>query len=206
MWNLCQYAGLHLAAHAASSSSYSHPDVVMRRALLLLVVGGCVSSNTPPEESTPRQAAIFQSRETGTILAEAPRSVSIDVPALPAAVWVAVKKTYADFEVPLAVENPAAHQLGNSNFYKMRQLAGKPMVDFVDCGSGMTGPKASEYRIYISLLTDVTTDGKGGTLVHTTFVPMGQDMSGSSTDRIPCGTSGRFEQYFLDHVKSLLGK
>ncbi|MDB4877130.1 MAG: hypothetical protein JWM41_3576 [Gemmatimonadetes bacterium] len=178
----------------------------MRRALLLLAVGGCVSANTPAEETTPRQAAIYQSRETGTLLAEAPRSVAITIAAPPAAVWVAVKKVYSDFEIPVTVENMPAHQLGNANFYKSRELGGRPMGDFVDCGSGMTGPKASSYRIYISLLTEVSTDGKGGTDVHTTFVPMGQDMSGNSTDRIPCGSSGRFEQYFLDHVKSTLGK
>jgi len=82
----------------------------------------------------------------------------------------------------------------------------QPMAQLVDCGSGMTGPKASTYRIYISLLTSISTDGKGGTTVQTTFVPMGQDVSGGSSDRIPCGSTGRFEQVFLDKVKATLGK
>ena len=80
------------------------------------------------------------------------------------------------------------------------------MTTFVDCGTGMTGPKASSYRIYISLLTDVQTDGKGGTKIQTTFVPIGQDVSGGSTDRLPCGTTGAFENFFLTRVKATLGK
>jgi len=70
----------------------------------------------------------------------------------------------------------------------------------------MTGAKAATYRIYISLLSDVIPDGNGGTKVQVTFVPMGQDVTGGSTDRIPCGTTGRLEQLLLDRVTALVRK
>ena len=77
------------------------------------------------------------------------------------------------------------------------------MTQFVDCGSGMDGPKSATYRIYISLLTDRRRRRpKGGTKVQTTFVPMGQDVAGGSTDRIPCGSTGRFEALVLDQIKA----
>jgi hypothetical protein len=180
----------------------------MRRAFLLLLLCGCASGGATSEtsNSTPKQAAIFSSPETGLLLAERPRASVMTIAAAPASVWLAVKKVYADWDIPLSVENPSVHQIGNQNFYKSRQIGGKPMTDFVDCGSGMTGAKAATYRIYISLLTDVMTDGKGGTTVQVTFVPMGQDVGGGSSDRIPCGTTGRLEQYMLDQVKASLGK
>jgi len=175
----------------------------MRRLLLLCALCGCASSGTPVIESaTPKQATIYQG-EGGTILAERPRAAVATIAAPPATVWLATKKVYADLDVPLTIENPSAHQMGNQNFFKSRQFAGEPMASLVDCGSGMTGPKASTYRIYMSLLTDVVTDGKGGTTIQTTFVPMGQDISGGSTDRIPCGTTGRLEQLFLARVKAV---
>jgi hypothetical protein len=178
----------------------------MRRLLLLCALSGCASSGTPVVESTtPKQATIYQG-EGGTILADRPRAAVATIAAAPATVWIAAKKVYADLDIPISVENPSAHQLGNQNFFKTRQLAGEPMAQLVDCGSGMTGPKASTYRIYISLLTDIVTDGKGGTTIQTTFVPMGQDISGGSTDRIPCGSTGRLEQLFLDRVKAAVGK
>lgn len=180
----------------------------MRRGLLLLLLCGCASAGTSSESSnsTPKQAAIFSSPETGLLLAERPRASSATIAAAPAAVWFAVKKVYADWEIPVTVENPSTHQIGNQNFYKSRQIAGKSMTDFVDCGSGMTGAKAAMYRIYISLLTDVMADGQGGTKIQVTFVPMGQDVAGGSSDRIPCGTTGRLEQLLIDQAKASLGK
>lgn len=177
----------------------------MRRAVLLLLVAGCASGGPPPEESVTRQPVIFTSPETGTLLGEKPRAAQMTFAAEPAAVWFAVKKAYLDLDIPVPVENTAGRQIGNPNFYKMRQIGGRPMTDFVDCGMGITGPKAASYRIYISMLTMVIPDGKGGTNVQTTFVPSGLDMSGTSSDRITCGTTGRFEQFFLQRVNANLG-
>jgi hypothetical protein len=177
----------------------------MRRALLFVALAGCASAGNVPDETTPRQAAIFQSPETGVLMADRPRAATAEIAATPEAVWYAVKRAYLDFDVPVTVDNPTAHQIGNSNFFKMHSFGGHPMAELVDCGNGMTGPKAATYRIYISLLTLVTPDGKGGTTLLTTFVPMGQDISGNSSDRIPCGTTGRLEQYFIQKVKASLG-
>src|SRR5689334_16775969 len=175
----------------------------MRRVVLLLLLGGCASAGTPGEDVTQRQPVIYSGdKTTATIVGEKPRASVMSLTATPAAVWMAVKQTYASIEVPLSIENPSAHQLGNSNFYKARNFAGEPMTQFVDCGSGMTGPKAASYRIYMSLLTEVTSDGNGGTVVQTTFVPMGQDVSQGSADRIPCATTGRLEHLVLDRIKT----
>lgn len=179
----------------------------MRRTFLLLALCGCASAGGPSfEESTAKQATIYSGPETGILLAERPRAVGTTIAATPISVWLAAKKVYTDFEIPLVVENPGTHQMGNANFYKSRSLGGRPMTEFVDCGAGMTGPKAATYRIYISLLTEIMSDGQGGTKIQTTFVPVGQDMSGNSTDRIPCGTTGRFEAFFLEKVKANIGK
>lgn len=177
----------------------------MRRFLILAALCGCASAGTTAEDTTPKQAAIFSS-EQGTLFAERPRASVATLASPPAAVWLAAKKVFADLDVPLIVENTSTHQMGNPNFYKSRTFGGQPMAQLVDCGSGMTGPKASTYRIYISLLTSIATDGKGGTTVQTTFVPMGQDISAGSADRIPCGSTGRFEQNFLDRIKATVVK
>jgi hypothetical protein len=181
----------------------------MRRIIILSLIGAaaCASGGASgASETTPRQAAIYQSRETGTLLGDQPHAAVTNIAAPPAAVWLAVKKVYGDLDIPITVENPSARQIGNANFVKSRSLGGQPMTNWVDCGSGMTGPKAISYRIYASLLTDVIPDGSGGTKLQTTFVPTGQDVEGGSSDRIPCGTTGRFEQTVLDKVKLAMGK
>jgi hypothetical protein len=177
----------------------------MRRFILLCALGGCASAGTTSENTTAKQAAIF-SGDAGTIFAERPRAAIVTIAAPPATVWLAAKKVFADLDVPLVVENTSTHQMGNPNFFKSRQFGGEPMAQLVDCGSGMTGPKAATYRIYMSLLTSIATDGKGATTVQTTFVPMGQDVSGGSSDRIPCGTSGRLESLFAERIRVIVGK
>jgi hypothetical protein len=193
-----------MAARAPCCGTLFRTDS-MRPAVLLVFLTACASAGNSSEEPAGHQAAIFSSPQTATILADAPRAASISIARPPAAVWLAAKKTYADLDIPLAVENPATHQMGNADFYKSRQFGGQPMAQFVDCGSGMTGPKASTYRIYMSLLTMIMTDGSGGTTVRTTFVPMGQDMTGGSSDRIVCGTTGRLELMVLDRIKTNAG-
>lgn len=179
----------------------------MRRGLLALIVttAACASSGSTPE--VPQRAApIFTSSETGTLMGSTPHSAVIDVQSPPAAVWLAVKKAYADWGVPLNVENPSTRQIGNSQFARSRQFAGFQMTELVDCGSGPEGAKAASYRIYMSLLTFVLPDNKGGTTVQTTFAPAGQDVTGTSNDRIQCGSTGRLEQAMVDAVKANLGK
>src|SRR6266567_7498639 len=97
--------------------------------------------------------------------------------------------------VDVTVDNPAAHQLGNQSFFKSRTLGSHRMSEFVDCGQSMTGPKADSYRIYMTLLTTIDSDGSGGTKMETTFFPLGQDIAGGSTDRMPCGSTGHLEAW-----------
>lgn len=178
----------------------------MRLTLVLLLATGCATAGTMEGSDATAKAQPILTSDAGTLSAEKPRAIGGDLPNDPGTVWVAVQKVYADLEIPIATANPASRQIGNNSFYRTRQFAGEQMATLVDCGSGMTGPKAASYRIYMSVLTDVLPDGKGGTRVQTTFVSTGQDMSGSSSDRIPCASSGRLEGKILDRVKAALVK
>ena len=178
----------------------------MRRAFLLLLACGCASAGTPSGETIAKRPTILVDPQAGMIMGEQPRGESATIAAPPMAVWAAAKKVYANLGVRLTIENPATHQLGNPNFYAIRQFAGQPMTKLVDCGNGMTGAKAASYRIYMSLVTTIETDGGSGSRVNTIFVPMGQDVSEGSTDRITCGSKGALEQIVLDQITAAAAK
>lgn len=115
--------------------------------------------------------------------------------------WHGARHAYIEFDIPLMVDNPAAHQMGNQEFHRTRRFAERSMTELLECGATITGPNAASYRIYMSLLTAVTPDGKGGSIVSALFSAYARDMaSGNSGTRIPCGTTGRFEKQFLDRV------
>lgn len=182
----------------------------MRRLLLVVALAGCAS---PPSTGTATliQPTVLVGGGTvegsgvQSLYGDQPRASAANLPAAPAAVWLAVKKVYVALGIPLTVENMAAHQLGNANFYKSHQMAGVPMTELVSCGNDQTGPRASSYRIYMSLLTTVTADDKGGTRLETTFVPMAENIAEGASDRIPCGTTGRLEQIVIENVKKQVG-
>jgi len=181
--------------------------VTVRYIMLVLLACGCASSGNTAESVTQKPPTIYAGDQTtATIIGEKPRASMAPIAVAPAAVWMAAKQVYASIDVPLGIENAAAHVMGNQNFYKARQMAGQPMTQFVDCGSGMTGQKAASYRIYMSLMTDISADGKGGTLVQTTFTALGQDVTEGSSDRIPCGTTGRLESLMLERIKEAVAK
>ncbi len=174
----------------------------MRRVALLLFLAACASGNSG-ETYTPKQATIYAGdASTARLDADKPRASMMNIAAPVTAVWAAAKQAYASLGIPVTFENPSGHQMGNQNFYKSREMGGESMTLFVDCGSGMIGAKAASYRIYMSLLTDIRADDKGGTLVQMTFSALGQDLSGDSSDRIPCGTTGHLEQTLLDRTKA----
>jgi hypothetical protein len=177
----------------------------MRRIALLILVCGCASSGNSGEAYTPKPPVIYAGDQSNARLeADRPHASMATFAAPPAAVWTAVKQVYTSLEIPVGIENPTAHTIGNQNFYKSRTMGGETMTAFVDCGQGMTGAKAASYRIYMSLITNVSGDPKGGTLVQVTFSALGQDVTEGSTDRIPCGTTGHLEQLVLDRTKAAI--
>ena len=155
-------------------------------------------------DAAPQQSTVFTS-EAGTMMSEAVRASSAEITAPPEAVWLAVQKVYKDLDIPLTVDNPAAHQLGNNDFFKTRQIGGERMSSYIDCGSGVTGPKADTWRIVMSLLTDVLPTANGTTL-KVTFKASGKDMTAGSSFLVPCGNNGRLESSVIARVKAALGK
>ncbi|HEY2164567.1 MAG TPA: hypothetical protein VGH04_11275, partial [Gemmatimonadaceae bacterium] len=132
----------------------------MRRVGLLLLICGCASSGNSGEAYTPKAPVIYGGDQSNARLeAERPHPSSATLAVPPAVVWTAVKQVYTSLEIPVGIDNQAAHTIGNQNFYKSRTMGGEPMTTFVDCGQGMTGAKAASYRIYMSLITNVSGDG-----------------------------------------------
>lgn len=170
-------------------------------------LAGCASTAASATNAQARQATIFSDPNVPTIYADAPRRTTRSLAIPVAAARTAVQQAFADFSIPLTMSNPAAGQLGNGDFYRTGKFLGRPMVELVSCGGGITGPNAATYRIFMSLIVTLKDDAKGGTLVALTFTSTARDVSGGATaDRLPCGSTGRAEALFLDRVAALAVK
>ena len=175
-----------------------------RRLLILASICACAprTSETPALTATP--PTILTTNRI--IEGDRPRSSVTTIAVPPATVWAAAKKVYQALGIEVAIEDPATHRIGNQSFWKIGRLAGRRLSEFVDCGTSMTGRKADSYRIYMSVLTLINPDGLGGTKVETLFLPVGQDVAGGSTDRVPCGSTGELETTINESIRATLGK
>ena len=180
----------------------------MRRSCVLLLVAanaGCASSGSPgPDVSLPSQRTVAvddQQVYRTTVLANA----KVLVPAAPSRTFDAVKAVYEELGIPPGTHDPATGRFGNTSFWKQRRLANDAISSFLNCGESFTGPVANNYRIYMSLISMVRPDGKGGSELETAFSAQAQNMEGSSGDRISCGSTGRLEERIRKGVLLKIG-
>jgi hypothetical protein len=129
----------------------------------------------------------------------------VPIPMPPGRVFEAVKAVYEELGVPPGTHDPATGRFGNTDFWKQRRMGNESLSTFLDCGEGLTGPVATNYRIYMSLQSVVRPDGKGGSELETAFSAQAQNMEGSSGDRIACGSTGRLEERIRRGVLLKLG-
>lgn len=186
-----------------------------RRALGRLVMGGgarlllagaltaCASGGTVIEDAARQPTTIFQGPEAPTMYSDAPRAVTGEIPRSLAVVRAAVRQTFVDYSIPVTTD-VAGGPFGNQDFYRSRQFMGRPMTELVSCGSGITGPNAASYRIFMSLVVTTKATPDGGTAVGVTFQATARDLQqGTSNDRLPCASSGRIEQLLLERITLL---
>jgi hypothetical protein len=183
------------------------PKVVMRSCaivFLILSTASCASSSSTPNVSTPTQrtVAVDDARVYRTTVAA---NSKVPIPAAPNRTFDAVKVVYEELGVPPGTNDAASGRFGNTDFWKSRRFANEPMSSFLSCGESFTGPVANNYRIYISLMSQVRPDGKGGSELETAFSALAQNMEGSSGDRIPCGSTGKLEERIRKAVLLRIG-
>ena len=175
------------------------------RLLILIVSSAACSSNPSPDVGLPTERTVAvddQSVYRTTVLPNAKAAV----PAAPNRVFDATKLVYDELGVPPKMHDPATGRIGNTDFWKQRRLGNEPLSSYLNCGDSFSGPAANSYRIYISLLSMVRPDGKGGSELETAFSAQAQNMEGSSADRISCGSTGRLEERIRKTVLLKVGE
>lgn len=178
----------------------------MRRFLVLALMG-CASgtgSTAGPADSRP-------SIEERTVLTDDrlyrstvdSRTVRTLVPAPREKVWAAVEVAYNQLGIDVKTMNPNTGELGNIAHVAQRQLAGKPLSNFLNCGTDViSGPIANTHRIQLSLLTTLSPDSSG-TYIESRLAATARKI-GTSNDPLPCSTTGRLEQQLNQKVLALL--
>ena len=180
----------------------------MRSACLFVSLAGavaCASSGSPGPDLTPAGQRTVAVDDQQVYRTSVPVNAKVPIPAAPSRVFDVLKSVYEDLGVPPGTNDPATGRIGNSDFWKARRFANEPISAFLSCGETFTGSAANNYRIYMSLVSIVRPDGKGASELETAFSAQAQNMEGTSSDRIACGSTGKLEERIRKTVLVKLG-
>jgi hypothetical protein len=120
-------------------------------------------------------------------------------------VWTALEGAYRALGIPVVLNDPRNHHIGNTNFFRSRRMDGQPLSRYADCGNSPEGPRADNSRVYFSMVTSLTIVDSTHTRLNTSVSPVAVDLSGEDNDRVTCGTTGELEKLLYSTVNRELG-
>jgi hypothetical protein len=175
-------------------------------AVLFLTVSACASSGakTDSEISRPTERIVASDRQ-GVIRSSNPSNPRVAIAAPPSQVLTVMKQVFDDLGIASAIVDAASGRISAPTFTKTRKFGNENLSMYFNCGDSLNGNIANTYRIYISVAAAVRPDGKGGTELETVVSGSAADMGGSSSGRIPCGTTGRLEEIIHNAVRQKVG-
>jgi hypothetical protein len=159
----------------------------------LLSLAGCATTSAPSSGGGLPPVMATRSNRSADVRprAEVARAEHVEFPMQ--AVWDALPGVYTELGVPEVGVDPAARTVGNGSFVASRTLGGEPLSRFVSCGTTPIGrPVADEARVQMDVRTVVTAEG-GETSLRTTLQATARGNRGTSSDNLPCTSTGRLE-------------
>jgi hypothetical protein len=178
-------------------------------ALSVLTLVGC-SSGGGTKASTPGPIVVNDERDAVLSAAMGERVISNDqaiyesVSATPDKVYQALIVAYSELGVPATIINPRDGLVAALNRRAFNRLGNERLSRYVSCGDSMTGPRADQDRVVLSVISWAKPDGSGNTRIESRIVGNATD-SGGTGIRMPCTTTGELESRIHKAAKTALG-
>jgi hypothetical protein len=131
---------------------------------------------------------------------------TLGVSASPARTWEALRAAHAEFKITPTTRDQTRGELGDVALAMRREFAGERVSRSLDCGRGLTGEYADQYRLTAAIFTWVqgVPSQPDSSTVHTAFVAGGRATDGTRAWPIQCNSLGRFEQRLAERVRALV--
>lgn len=117
--------------------------------------------------------------------------------ARPADVWDALVETYREMEIPIT-EEPRPRSLLRTVNLRLSRIDGDRIGRFLDCGSGISGERASSWDVRLSLVTSLEPEGEGALIV--TDLDARARPRGTSGSSVQCRSRGELERRLFNGV------
>jgi hypothetical protein len=178
----------------------------MRNARLVFaaVLAGCGGSGPaiPPIANAPSAAVINSGSGSATYnIVKEERRHRLTLAGSIQGGSTAVHTAYKALGIPATTLTTAPRVIGNERFVMRRQLAGKLLSTYLDCGTTPAGVLANFYRIHSAVLTSVEPAGKDSVVIETRLTAQGFSNEGASGGAVDCSSHGTLERRLLDEAK-----
>lgn len=118
-----------------------------------------------------------------------------------AQVWSVLPSVYQDLGIPLTVQDNNRKVIGNEGWRTRRSVGRVPMQRYLDCGRSGTIENAETYQINMTIVTTVTANPGGGSVIGTIISAVGRNPITSSTQDVRCSSTGDLEIRIRDMVQ-----
>ncbi len=164
--------------------------------------GGASGAPAPEVINDEREAAL--SAALGQRVTADDMTSSESFTALRAQVHRELIAAYAQLGIPAELINPSTGLVAVTEKRVSQRLAGEPLSRFLSCGATITGARADQDRIMLSVISYAKPVGMSGSRVETRVNSTAIDVTGTG-GRQPCTTSGELETRLHNMVKAAVG-
>ncbi len=178
----------------------------MRSSAFLLALLGAAACATATPTPAPGPDRVLVVDTDGSVVHQSTLDENAHVTfAAPAArVWPALVSAYTTLGILPTTNDRATGQYGNAGFLVPRRIVGRPIAEFFSCGSGITGPRIDNGRVYGVVMSVVTDNGSGGSSVITHVSGTLRPNDGAASDPIVCASTGALEELLRKNIQQAL--
>jgi len=179
------------------------PTAARLASALIVALASCKSGGSGAPDLGPSAASPELSIKGATALGGGAVFYRLDnsdggitrrIRATPDEAWKSVLATYSGLKLPITSYDDQKHTISSTQTRTPRKLGGKPLRDYLDCGSGISGPRVDSYDVAYTLVTTVSPAEGDSTAVHSTLVASATNPSGTSGGPVDCATTGQLER------------
>ncbi len=154
----------------------------------------------------PSRALAVRLPEVNTVIRLDTIGRTLGVSASPDRTWEALRTAHDELNIVPTARDRSRGELGDVALVMRREFAGERISRSLDCGRGLTGEYADQYRLTAALLTWVSAvpAHPDSSTVHTALVAGGRVTDGTRAWPIQCNSLGRFEQRLARRIRELV--
>lgn len=128
-------------------------------------------------------------------------AIPFEVRAPRAATFRAAVQVLQELGIAPAMRDSVRGAVGIANLTIRRKFARENISRYLDCGLGIMGANADNWRMHITAFAFAVAAGPDRSTLKVTILGSGRDVAGSSSEEIVCASTGAFERLVSERVK-----